>query len=178
MAARGGVNAKGENAPQPVKVQRYWPGKAPKGATEYSSSEEEEEEQQFERQKETDLVTSVQKVEITEQEAASDRRLRRLKEAKEGGTQAFDRRRRHLEEDEEEKEDIQKDQLQVIDALQEVEIDDDAEIRRRQLKRNRALEIRRQEEERLKVLEEEERAQTAKAEEEEEVKPNNIETKY
>src|SRR3954447_465441 len=133
MAARGGINAKGENAPQPVKVQRYWPGKAPKGVTEYSSSEEEEEEQ-FERQKETDLVSSVQKVEITEQEAASDRRLRRLKEAKEASTQAIDRRRSHLEDDE--KEDIQKDQLHVIEVLQEVELDDDAEIRRRQLKRD------------------------------------------
>jgi hypothetical protein len=58
------------------------------------------------------------------------------------------------------------------------QIDDDAEIRRWQLKRkNCALEIRRQEEERLKILGEEERAQTAKAEEEEEeVNPNNIET--
>ncbi|RGB26094.1 splicing factor, Prp19-binding domain-containing protein [Rhizophagus diaphanus] len=177
MAARGGVNAKGENAPQPVKVQRYWPGKAPKGATEYSSSEEDEEEQQFERQKETDLVTSVQKVEITEQEAASDRRLRRLKEAKEGSTQVFDRRRRHLE-DEEDKEDIQKDQLQVIEALQEVELDDDAEIQRRLLKRNRALEIRRQEEERLKALEEEERAQTTKAEEEEEESESEVTSEY
>lgn len=169
MAARGGVNAKGENAPQPVKVQRYWPGKAPKGVTEYSSSEEEEEEQ-FERQKETDLISSVQKVEITEQEAASDRRLRRLKEAREASTQETDRRRRHLEEDEDEKEDIQKDQLRVIEVLQEVELDDDAEIRRRQLKRDRALEIRRHEEEKLKALEEEERAQTTRAEEEEEVK--------
>ncbi|RIA84761.1 splicing factor, Prp19-binding domain-containing protein [Glomus cerebriforme] len=165
MAARGGVNAKGENAPQPVKVQRYWPGKAPKGVTDYSSSEEEEEEQ-FERQKETDLITSVQKVEITEQEAASDRRLRRLKEAKEDSTQVIDRRRRHLEDVE--KEDIQKDQLHVIEALQEVELDDAAEIRRRQLKRDRALEIRRQEEEGLKALEEEERTQTAQVEEEEE----------
>jgi microfibrillar-associated protein 1 len=167
MAARGGVNAKGENAPQPVKVQRYWPGKAPKGVTEYSSSEEDEEEQ-FERQKEADLVSPVQKVEITEQEAASDRRLRRLKEAKEASTQAIDRRRRRLEEDDE-KEDIQKDQLHVIEVLQEVELDDDAEIRRRQLKRDRALEVRRLEEERLKALEEEERAQTTRAEEEEEV---------
>ncbi|CAJ0835569.1 7600_t:CDS:2 [Entrophospora sp. SA101] len=29
MAARNSINAKGEAAPQPVKVQRYWPGKAP-----------------------------------------------------------------------------------------------------------------------------------------------------
>ncbi|CAG8572033.1 11597_t:CDS:2 [Funneliformis mosseae] len=135
MAARGGVNAKGENVPQPVKVQRYWPGKAPKGVTEYSSSEEEEEEH-FERQKEIDLVTSIQKIEITEQEAATDRRLRRLKEAKEtASSQILDRRRRHLEDDE--NEDLQKDQIHVAEDLQEDELDDEAEIRRRQLKRSR-----------------------------------------
>ncbi|CAB4380360.1 unnamed protein product [Rhizophagus irregularis] len=46
--------------------------------------------------------------------------------------------------------------------------DDDAEIQHQQLKRNWALKIWCQEEERLKALEEEEKAQTTKAEEEEE----------
>ncbi|CAG8663437.1 12374_t:CDS:2, partial [Dentiscutata heterogama] len=134
MAARGGVNSKGEAAPQPVKVQRYWPGKVPEGVKDYSSDEEEEDEQ-FERERETEIITSIEKVDITEKEAASDRRLRRLKEAKEAGSsEVIDRRRRHFN-----------DQERL---------------------RDRVLEQRKQEEEKLKAIEEAEKAQATQTEEE------------
>ncbi|KAG9289250.1 hypothetical protein G9A89_007495 [Geosiphon pyriformis] len=150
MAARGGKNSKGEAVPQPVKVQRYWPGKIPEGVKEYSSSEEEDEDeqQQFEKQKERELITSVQKVDLSEREVASDRRLRRLQGAKEAGTFEQIERRRHAGKT-------------VISDLQSVEgqlllqePEDESEIAlRRKLLRDRAIEQRRQEEESLKVEE-------------------------
>ncbi|RIB14606.1 splicing factor, Prp19-binding domain-containing protein [Gigaspora rosea] len=167
MAARGGVNSKGEAVPQPVKVQRYWPGKVPEGIKDYSSDEEEDE--QFERERETEIITSIEKVDITEKEAASDRRLRRLKEAKEAGSsEVIDRRRRHFKEEDQE----------VDLPLRTIKIEQDAEVRmeeeeeeddlalRRQRLRDRVLEQRKQEEEKLKAIEEAEKAQASQTEEE------------
>ncbi|CAG8545928.1 19655_t:CDS:2 [Dentiscutata erythropus] len=124
---------------QPLKVQRYWPGKVPEG------------------------------VDITEKEAASDRRLRRLKDAKEAGTsEVIDRRRRHFNEDQE----VGDLQLRNIKIEQEAEVkieeeeEDDLALRRQRL-RDRVLEQRKQEEEKLKAIEEAEKAQATQTEEEE-----------
>ncbi|CAG8651645.1 22860_t:CDS:2 [Cetraspora pellucida] len=165
MAARGGVNSKGEVAPQPVKVQRYWPGKVPEGIHDYSSEEEEEE--PFER--EPEIITTIEKVDITEKEAASDRRLRRLKEAKEdGSSEVIDRRRRHFKEEDQDVRDLQ---LRHVKVEQDAEVkieeeEDDLALRRKRL-RDRVLEQRKQEEEQLKAMEEAEKAQSTQTEEEE-----------
>ncbi|CAG8465373.1 3136_t:CDS:2 [Ambispora leptoticha] len=163
MAARGGINAKGESAPQPVKVQRYWPGKVPEGAKDYYSSEEEDEEQQqFEKQKERELISSIQRVDFSEREVASDRRLRRLQEAREDAShQPIDRRRRH-----EVKTEITETQVIEEDTSQDVEDENDIALRRK-LIRNRAIEQRRIEEEKLKAEEEAERTLLEKKEESE-----------
>ncbi|CAG8502430.1 10082_t:CDS:2 [Acaulospora colombiana] len=165
MAARGGINAKGEAVPQPVKVQRYWPGKAPEGVDEYSSEEEEEEQlEQFEKEN-AELITNVQKVNISEKDVATDRRLRRLREAKETSySEGVDRRRRYYEE-----QNVVKESKPEIDyeAKEQVGEEEDIILRRQRI-RERALEQRRQEEERLKALEESYKAQLSPQEEEKE----------
>ena len=163
MAARGGINAKGEAVPQPVKVQRYWPGRAPKGVKEYLSSEEEEEEEQhFEKQKATELITSTYQIEISEQEAASDRRLRRLREAKNAGHETSSRRRRHADEDTDEA-------SRNIHKSEGIDDEDEDDITsRRQRLREHALEQRRIEEEHLKAQEEAEKARSVQEDTEEE----------
>ncbi|CAG8478178.1 642_t:CDS:2 [Ambispora gerdemannii] len=162
MAARGGINAKGESAPQPVKVQRYWPGKVPEGAKDYSSEEDEEEQQQFERQKERELISSIQRVDFSEREVASDRRLQRLKEAREDASfQPIDRRRRH-----EVKAETSEIHINEEDTSQDVEEDENDIALRRKHIRNRAIEQRRIEEEKLKAEEEAERTLSEDKEEE------------
>ncbi|CAG8606597.1 11874_t:CDS:2 [Scutellospora calospora] len=139
MAARGGINSKGEVAPQPVKVQRYWPGKVPEGIQDYSSDEDEE---QFEKEKEAEIITSIERVDITEKEAASDRRLRRLKEAKEAGhSEVIDRRRRHFKEEDQDVRDLQLRNIKIEqDSETNVEEEDDILALRRQRLRDRESE--------------------------------------
>ncbi|KAG2176910.1 hypothetical protein INT43_007564 [Umbelopsis isabellina] len=107
---------KAPRLPEPVK--RYRAGQAPANVEESSEEEEEEEEQEQQHRPvskrdqasqsiqfaQKEVITGVEKVAISDQDAASDRRLRRLKEAQEARLAEADdsgrRRRRVVEEDE------------------------------------------------------------------------------
>src|ERR1700709_2655675 len=92
------MSAQRANPPLPAPVKRYRAGQAPANVQESSDEEEEEEEEQQELQTrharrdqasqsiqfaQKEVITGVEKVAISEVDAASDRRLRRLKEAQE-----------------------------------------------------------------------------------------------
>jgi microfibrillar-associated protein 1 len=130
-------------------VKRYRAGQAPTNVQESSDEEEDEEEQEQQEapsiqrrdhasqaiqfaQKE--VITGVEKVAISDQDAASDRRLRRLKEAQEARTDESGRRRRRFEEDE-----------PAAEAKEESEDEDEIAAQRQRMKQ-RALEQRKAQE--------------------------------
>lgn len=142
------MSALRSNPRLPAPVKRYRAGQAPTNVKESSDEEEDEEEQEQQEapsvqrrdqashaiqfaQKE--VITGVEKVAISDQDAASDRRLRRLKEAQEARTDESGRRRRRFEEDE------------PAEAKEESEDEDEIAAQRQRMKQ-RALEQRKAQE--------------------------------
>ncbi|KAI9284593.1 splicing factor, Prp19-binding domain-containing protein [Umbelopsis sp. AD052] len=111
------MSAPRSNPRLPAPVKRYRAGQAPTNVQESSDEEEDDEEQQQQQQETTsisrrdhasqaiqfaqkEVITGVEQVAISDQDAASDRRLRRLKEAQAARVDESGRRRRRFEEDE------------------------------------------------------------------------------
>ncbi|KAI8579838.1 hypothetical protein K450DRAFT_240567 [Umbelopsis ramanniana AG] len=143
------MSAPRSNPRLPAPVKRYRAGQAPTNVQE-SSDEEEEDEQQEQQQEppsiqrrdhasqaiqfaQKEVITGVEQVAISDQDAASDRRLRRLKEAQEARADESGRRRRRFEEDE-------------PAAAQEESEDEDEIAAQRQRMKQKALELRKAQE--------------------------------
>jgi microfibrillar-associated protein 1 len=147
---------KAPRLPEPVK--RYRAGQAPANVEESSEEEEEEEEQEQQQRPvpkrdhasqsiqfgQKEVITGVEKVAITDQDAASDRRLRRLKEAQEARLAEADdsgrRRRRVVEED-------------VIEGAKHESEDEDERAAQRQRIKQKALAQQKAQEEQAKAQE-------------------------
>ncbi|KAI8078747.1 splicing factor, Prp19-binding domain-containing protein [Halteromyces radiatus] len=139
MSYRPQQRQKGPAAP----VKRYRAG-VPKGYVEESSESDEEEEQQQQQQQQQpsekpvvqfaqkDVVTGIQQVHISEKDAQSDRRLRRLQQVQQQQQQQQPgiRRRRMVEEEEEEEEE---------ESDQEDNVDEDQQAKHRALMKQKAL---------------------------------------
>ncbi|KAG0172941.1 hypothetical protein DFQ28_008497 [Apophysomyces sp. BC1034] len=162
-----------------LQAKRYRAGQVPEDyVDELSDSEEEEERQQQQQQKQQqtkqssvqfaqkEVVTGLKQIEISEKDVASDRRLRRLKEAQESNRIEKDdqgrRRRRHFEDE----------------APKEEEEEDEEERARYRIKlKQQALQQQREREEALAKQEiEEEEGEQGEEEEEEEESSSEYET--
>lgn len=156
-----------------VQAKRYRAGQVPKDyVDELSESSDEEQQEQLEQQlrrqserqlqfAQKEVVTGLEKIEISEQEAASDRRLRRLRQAQQENAQTTEGRRRR----------------RFTEAPEELDKDQDEEQRAqaRLRMKERALQFQKEQEEEQRRLEEKQQEETAKKklqqqeEEEEEV---------
>lgn len=170
------MSAPRSNPRLPAPVKRYRAGQAPTNVQESSDEEEDEEEQEQQEapsihrrdhasqaiqfaQKE--VITGVEKVAISDQDAASDRRLRRLKEAQEARADESGRRRRRFEEDE------------PAEAKEESEDEDEIAAQRQRMKQ-RALEQRKLQEAEASRLQEAMPIEEEEDEDEEEVRRSKL----
>lgn len=179
-------NEKGEITMQKVKVHRYVAGKRPKYAPS-SDNEEEHSEEEVEEQEEQEAKPITSKranlpdLNLVEQNAADDRRLKRLNQVDNEPRERT--RQRHIaepeilkEEDDEEVEMLEEDEIkkEVKEESDEEEVDEDERARRRLELKKRLL----QRQEELLVVEEEQKEESDNDETESEEESEYEEEEY